>query len=275
MPYFPSTAALLNDSLELIDIGLNLTHDSFAADLDAVIDRADAVGVRRAIVTGSDLAHSRAAIALAERYPQRLRATAGTHPHHAGQLTHADRDALLELLRHRQVVAVGECGLDYFRNFSPHVDQERAFRLQLEFAVETGKPVFLHQRDAHQEFLQILGDYWPRIRGGVAHCFTGEPEEARTYLDMGLYIGVTGWVCDERRGQALREAVPLIPLDRLLIETDAPYLIPRDLKPKPSSHRNEPMYLPQVLRRISDLRHESMADIAAATTANALRLFGW
>lgn len=268
-------AAHLSDSLDLIDIGLNLTHDSFAADLEAVMQRAAAVGVRRAIVTGSDLAHSRAAIALAERYPQQLRATAGTHPHHAVQLTQADRDALLELLRHRYVVAAGECGLDYFRNFSPHEDQERAFRLQLELAVETGKPVFLHQRDAHQEFVRILGDYWPRIRGGVAHCFTGGLEEARSYLDMGLYIGVTGWVCDERRGQALREAVPLIPLDRLLIETDAPYLIPRDLKPKPASHRNEPMHLPQVLQRVASLRPESIEEIAAATTANALRLFGW
>lgn len=265
----------MNDALDLLDIGLNLTHDSFAPDLEAVLQRAATAGVRRAIVTGNDLAHSRAAIALAERYPERLRATAGTHPHHAVHLSDADRTALLELLRQRVVVAVGECGLDYFRNLSPHANQERAFRLQLELAVETGKPVFLHQRDAHQDFVRILGEYLARIRGGVAHCFTDGPEQARAYLDMGLYIGVTGWVCDERRGQALREAVPLIPLERLLIETDAPYLIPRDLRPKPSSHRNEPMYLPQVLQRVASLRPESIEEIAAATTANALRLFGW
>lgn len=260
---------------ELIDIGLNLTHDSFAEDREAVLARARTAGVQRAIVTGSDLAHSRQAIALAQQYADKLRATAGAHPHHAAGVHEEDRAAFRELIRHPLVVAVGECGLDYFRNFSPHADQERTFRLQLELAVESGKPVFLHQRDAHEAFVGMLRDYLPRISGGVAHCFTGGVDEALTYLDMGLYIGVTGWICDERRGQALREAVPHIPLDRLLIETDAPYLLPRDLKPKPRSHRNEPMYLPQVLRRIAAIRNEALEKIAGATTENARRLFGW
>jgi TatD DNase family protein len=265
----------LETSFELIDIGLNLTHDSFAPDRDAVLARARDAGVRRAIVTGSDIEHSRQAIALAEQQPLTLRATAGVHPHHAAGLHDRDRGELLDLIRRNAVVAVGECGLDYFRNFSPHADQVRAFRLQLELAVESGKPVFLHQRDAHEDFVAILRDYLPRIVGGVAHCFTGSVEQASAYLEMGLYIGVTGWVCDERRGQVLREAVPHIPLDRLLIETDAPYLLPRDLKPKPQTHRNEPMYLAHVLRKIAELRKEAMAEVARATTENSRRLFGW
>lgn len=259
----------------LIDIGLNLTHDSFAADLDAVLQRAQAAGVQRMIVTGSDVEHSRSAFHLVEKYPDMLRSTAGVHPHHAANYRNTDRGVLQKLSSDPLTVAVGECGLDYFRNFSPHADQERVFRLQLELAVEVRKPVFLHQRDAHDEFIAILRDYLPRLSGGVAHCFTGDAAQARDYLDMGLYIGVTGWICDERRGESLREAVGHIPLDRLVIETDAPYLLPRDLKPKPASHRNEPMYLPQVLRRLAACRGESPESIAAATTTNALRLFGW
>ena len=130
-------------------------------------------------------------------------------------------------------VAVGECGLDFFRDYSPRDAQRRAFAAQLELAAEVGKPVFLHQRDAHEEFVAMLAPARASLAGGVAHCFTGGPAELDAYLELDLYIGVTGWVCDERRGAALRAAVPRIPLDRLLVETDAPYLLPRDLEPKP------------------------------------------
>jgi len=173
------------------------------------------------------------------------------------------------------VVAVGECGLDYFRNFSPPAAQQAAFRKQLELAVEVGKPVFLHQRDAHEDFLAILRDYRPRLVGGVAHCFTAGLEEMRAYLDLGLYIGITGWICDERRGLHLREVVRHIPRERLLVETDGPYLLPRDLDPKPASRRNEPMYLPHVLRAIAAARGEDPEELGAITTRNALELFSW
>lgn len=262
-------------ALELIDIGLNLSHDSFDHDRDEVLAHAVAAGVARMLITGSDVAHSRKALELVRRHPGLLRSTAGVHPHHAKDLQAADQAALRELLSQAEVVAVGECGLDYFRNFSPPADQERAFRLQLELAVETGKPVFLHEREAHEAFANIVAEYLPRINGGVAHCFTGTATQVQKYVELGLYIGITGWICDERRGQALREAVRHIPLERLLIETDAPYLIPRDLKPKPGSHRNEPKYLPAVLKRLASCREESVEVIAAATTANALRLFRW
>ncbi len=260
---------------ELIDIGLNLTHDSFNDDRDAVLARAANVGVKRMLVTGSDAIHSQLALTLARKYPDVLRSTAGVHPHHAKDITDTDRTVLLELMKQPEVLVVGECGLDYFRNFSPAADQEAVFRWQLECAVNIGKPVFLHERDAHDAFISILSDYRPRLAGAVAHCFTGTTAQAEKYIEMDLYVGITGWICDERRGQSLREAVKHIPLDRLLIETDAPYLIPRTLKSKPASHRNEPMYLTEVLRQLALCRDASEELLANVTTENAKRLFRW
>jgi TatD DNase family protein len=259
----------------LIDIGLNLTHESFTRDLQAVLNRAAAAGVAGMLVTGSDVPHSQAALRLVRNHPPQLRSTAGIHPHHARDFSPQQLPVLQGLLADPLVLAVGECGLDYFRNISTHAEQEQAFRIQLDLAADIGKPVFLHERDAHDIFVGILGEYLPRLSGGVAHCFTGTVAQAQQYVEMGLYVGITGWICDERRGESLREAVREIPLDRLLIETDAPYLIPRDLKPKPKSHRNEPMYLPAVLRRLAVCRNEDVEMLAAATFANAQRLFNW
>ena len=260
--------------LDLIDIGANLTHDSFDADRDEVLSRAAAAGVARLIVTGASVTGSVQAAALCALWPRRLWSTAGVHPHHAAEFDEHSYAALQTLLNNRKVVAVGECGLDFFRDFSPREAQRHAFRRQLELAAEVGKPVFLHQRDAHAEFVETLTPIRDRLPGGVAHCFTGGPEELRAYLDLGLHVGVTGWVCDERRGEALREAVPEIPLDRLLIETDAPYLLPKDLAPKPQTRRNEPALLPHVLDRVAALLGTSVETVARATTANAERLFG-
>lgn len=259
----------------LVDIGLNLAHDSFDHDRDRVVEAAVAVGVRHMVITGSTLDSTRAAIALARAAPGRFRATAGVHPHHAHEFHDADVPVLRELLGAPEVGAAGECGLDHFRNFSPHADQERAFRLQLELATLAGKPVFLHQRDAHDAFLGILREYRPRLSGGVAHCFTGEGRELRDYLDLDLSIGITGWICDERRGHHLRDLVRLIPLDRLMLETDAPYLLPRDLAPRPQSRRNEPKYLPHVLATVAACRGETPELVATATSRNALRFFGF
>ena len=168
---------------------------------------------------------------------------------------------------------MGECGLDYFRNFSPPEKQRDAFRRQLGLAAETGLPVFLHQRDAHDDFLNILEQAMDKKSRAVAHCFTGGLEELAAYLDFGLYIGITGWVCDERRGEKLKKIVGEIPLDRLMIETDAPYLLPRSLNPKPKTRRNEPMYLREVLRVIAEASGNTEVQIASATTANAERFF--
>jgi TatD DNase family protein len=195
------------------------------------------------------------------------------HPHHAADLTREALPALHEMARDSAVVAAGECGLDYFRDFSPRDLQRRAFGWQLEIAVDTGKPVFLHQRDAHEDFVAMLSDYAPRLAGGVAHCFTAGAKERDAYLELGLHIGITGWICDERRGSHLREVVKGIPGDRLLLETDAPYLLPRDLKPAPKSRRNEPHFLPHVAAVIAAARGESLESLARTATDNTRRLF--
>jgi len=260
-------------NVELVDIGANLTHESFAADREAVCARAETKGVTRMVVTGADVAGSREAAALAAAAPGRLWSTAGVHPHHATGLDAAARDELLELLRQPQVVAVGECGLDYFRNFSPPAAQRAAFIAQLEIAAAAAKPVFLHQRDSHADFTAILREFRGRLCGGVAHCFTGDRGQLDDYLDLDLHIGITGWVCDERRGAALRETVPAIPSERLMVETDSPYLLPRDLTPRPKSRRNEPMHLAHVTHSVASLRGESFTSLAAATTRTAIAFF--
>ena len=260
--------------LDLIDIGANLTHESFAADLGQVLARARAAGVRRQVVTGADLAGSVAAQALAAAHPGELWSTAGVHPHHAAGFDASQAGEFRDLLRRPGVVAVGECGLDYYRDLAPRAAQRVAFLAQLALAIELRLPVFLHQRDAHEDFHAILRDHAPQLVGGVAHCFTGGPGELDDYLALGLHVGVTGWVCDERRGEALRLAVPRIPADRILVETDAPYLLPRDLRPRPQTRRNEPANLPHIVAVLARLRGESDASLASASTANAERLFG-
>jgi len=258
----------------LVDIGANLAHDSFDDDRDEVLQRAADAGVSRIVVTGSSDESNQKAARLAEKHPGVLWSTAGVHPHHASDYT-GDSDALIRTLAAAgSIVAVGECGLDYFRNFSPRDAQLAAFQSQLDIAAETGLPVFLHQRDAHDDFVEVLEPMLPKLSRAVAHCFTGEHESLREYLAMGLYIGVTGWICDERRGKHLQDIVSIVPDDRLMIETDAPYLLPRTIEPKPKTRRNEPMYLPEVLRVVAEARGQSEAADARATTENAVTFFG-
>lgn len=271
-PAMPAAAAT---PPALIDIGINLAHDSFDRDRDAVIGRAVRVGVVQMIVTGSNGASSRRAAALAQAYPSRLFATAGVHPHHAGDLDGALLSELEGLLQLRCVVAVGECGLDYFRDYSPRLLQQRAFHAQLALAGRTGKPVFLHQRDAHEDFLAILREHRADLQGGaVAHCFTGDGAQLQSYLELGLSIGITGWICDERRGAHLLPLVRAIPAGRLLLETDGPYLLPRDLRPKPATRRNEPAYLAHIAATIARARSEPVAQLAEHATRASRGLFG-
>ena len=257
----------------LIDIGANLTHDSFARDLDEVIERARTNGVARMVVTGTDLEHSTAAQRLTWKYQGTLYATAGIHPHHATVCADSVLADLEALAVYPGVVAVGECGLDFFRDFSPHDVQEKAFEAQLELAVSLQMPVFLHQREAHAPFLAILSRYRHKLPRAVAHCFTGNEEELAAYMDLDLHIGITGWICDERRGHHLCGLVARIPEDRLMLETDAPYLLPRDLTPKPRSRRNEPKYLQHVCEVVAHCRGEKPADVASRTTHTAITFF--
>ncbi len=258
---------------ELIDIGANLGHESFRHDLADVLDRARRAGVVRMLVTGASREGSREALAIARAHPGFLSATAGVHPHHATELTAEGEAELRELHRAPEVVAVGECGLDYHRDFSPRPAQRSAFERQLQIAADNGKPLFLHQRDAHADFMAILQPFDGRIGPVVVHCFTGTREELHACLDAGYNIGITGWLCDERRGLHLREIVRDIPADRLLVETDAPYLLPRSVKPAPSHRRNEPMYLPHIVAELARDRGEEVATTAASSTASARRIF--
>ena len=250
--------------MQLVDIGANLTHASFRDDRSEVLARAREAGVS-VIVTGTTVEDSRSALGL------RLPMTAGVHPHHARECGPQTIPQLREIANDAHVVAIGECGLDFNRNYSPHPDQEKWFVAQIELAQELGKPLFLHSRDAHPRFSDIVREH--QIGKAVAHCFTGTREELRSCLDLGLYIGITGWICDERRGKHLVELVREVPDDRLLLETDAPYLTPRDLHPQPKARRNEPAFLPHIARAVARALGRPVEEVAAATTRNARALF--
>jgi TatD DNase family protein len=258
----------------LVDIGANLSHSSFGHDLDRVLERARAAGVAHIIVTGTDLESIRLGNELYHVYPGFLSLTAGYHPHVATAFNDEARTAVLEFGALPHVVAIGETGLDFNRNYSPRDAQQEAFASQLELACELNKPVFLHQRDAHDSFHAILKDFRDNLPGGVVHCFTDTRQALHDYLDLDMHIGITGWICDERRGRELQQVVSDIPEDRLLLETDAPYLLPRSLQPAPKSRRNEPAHLVEVLNMVSHCTGIDRETLAARTTANARSLFG-
>lgn len=269
-PAIDDRAALCGNPL--VDIGANLTHASFRADLPEVLARAREAGVGAIIATGTSIAGSRAAQALAAGHAQ-VFATAGVHPHEAAHCNEDTIAQLRALLAEPGVVAVGECGLDFNRNYSPHPDQERWFVAQLELACALGKPLFLHSRDAHPRFADILRAHRDRLPAAVAHCFTGQADELRAYLDLDLHIGITGWICDERRGAHLHALVREIPPGRLMLETDAPYLTPRSMRPQPRDRRNEPAFLPHVLDTVARALGRPAADVARETGDNARRFF--
>jgi len=260
------------ESHEIIDIGVNLAHRSFHNDRKEVIARAISAGVRTMIITGTSLATSEAALRIARESPNHLFATAGVHPHDSRNCTDETVAGLRRLAASGEVVAIGECGLDFNRDFSPRPLQEKWFEAQIALAEELQMPLFLHERDAHVRFCEIL----KRSRNSVPaviHCFTGTREELSAYLEMGLHIGITGWICDERRGLHLRELVKEIPLDRLMIETDAPFLTPRNMPMKPKDSRNEPAFLPHVLKTLTECLGRPPAFVALETTRTATEFF--
>jgi len=258
---------------KLIDIGVNFTSSNFQSDLSTVIEQAVQLGVETMIVTGSDISDSLQAIGLCEQYPAFLKSTIGIHPHHANEFTNTDISRIDELLKKNCVVALGECGLDYNRNYSTKKSQLYCFEAQLEHASSCNYPVFLHQRDAHSDFFKILKRFRKDISNVVVHCFTGTQNELFDYLDLDTFIGITGWVCDERRGQHLHDLLCKIPENRLLVETDAPYLLPRSLKPKPKSRRNEPKYLPHIVQVIAKILKKDYDTLADETTQAAKVFF--
>jgi len=257
----------------IIDIGANLTHESFKNDFEEVTERALQANINHLIITGSDIEDSAKAVALATANTNLFSATAGIHPHHADQYSDKAHQELDRLLQLDIVKAVGETGLDFFRDISPREQQIESFVAHIALAQKCNKPLFLHQRESHDTFLGILKEHRSSVGKVVVHCFTDTADALRDYLELDCYIGITGWICDERRGAHLLDCVDSIPLNRLMIETDAPYLMPRNLRPKPKTRRNEPCNLPVVLEAIASARTESAEKLARASTENAIRFF--
>lgn len=257
--------------MSLFDICFNFTHSSFRKDEQDILQRARDVGVDHYLVTGSDLEDSNLSVQLANKYKNGMYATTGVHPHLANSWQETTYQAIRELAKDPRVVAIGEAGLDYHRNFSTLEQQTHAFRKQIELAIELEKPLFLHERDAHDDFYKIITEYLSELNNTVVHCFTGDQRALENYLKLGFYIGITGWICDERRGVHLHELVSTIPKDRLLIETDAPYLFPRTFKPRPKKQRNEPHYLPHIAEQVAFHRGDSFEELSQYTMANSLR----
>jgi TatD DNase family protein len=261
----------------LIDIGVNLTNKRFNKDRDDVILRAKNQGIEKLLITGTSVVESQQALELCQYYqqefPDTLFSTAGVHPHDADGVSEDYLGQLAQLAKQPYVKAIGECGLDFNRNFSAPAQQLKIFKEQISLAAELTMPLFLHQRDAFSPWFAELKPFIGRIPAMVAHCFTGNKAELEQCIAANMYIGITGWLCDERRGKELQDVIKLIPLNRLLIETDAPYLTPRTIRPRPKSSRNEPSYLPYVVQKIADIIAIDLDEIACQTSANAHRVF--
>jgi TatD DNase family protein len=276
----------------LIDIGVNLMNPAFAPDREAVIRNAFEAGVSPLVITGTGLASSTRALDFARKREEdsaagRLYTTAGVHPHDAKSCNGATMSALASLARDKKVLAIGECGLDYNRDFSPRPVQREWFERQIELAAGLSLPLFLHERDAFEDFSRILERHRNSIKAMVVHCFTGGERELEKYLSLGAYIGLTGWVCDERRGSHLIPLLKMIPSDRLLLETDAPFLLPRNLDRHNSrdsaqsptvgrfrSGRNEPRFLPHTARFIASHLGKDPEILCRETYENTCRFFG-
>jgi len=257
----------------MIDIGVNLTNARFDKDRDELIVRAKSKGVNAMLVTGTNIPESQKALQLSIQYPDYLYSTAGIHPHDADNVSDNYLEEIRILAENKAVKAIGECGLDFNRNFSAPKQQEKVFSEQISLAAELQLPLFLHQRDAFPLWFQLLSPYIASVPAMVSHCFTGNADELDQCLSAGMYIGITGWVCDERRGKSLQALIPSIPLNRLMIETDAPYLTPRTIRPKPKSSRNEPSYLPYVIEKLAELYQCNIQDVINASSENARKVF--
>ena len=260
--------------LRLTDICCNLTHESFNKDREAVLQRARMAGVTRFLLAGADLAESRACIALAQQHAG-CWAAAGVHPHQAREWAADSTEALRTLAQHPRVLAIGECGLDYYRDLAPRARQQAAFAEQLHLAGELRLPALLHNREADADFLRVLDQTTARPPRAVLHCFTGDAKLLRACLERGLYIGLTGWFCDERRGQSVRDLLDQIPLNRLMLETDAPYLLPRTLQPRPKTRRNEPAWLVHIAKQLAQARGMTLAELARCTQTCAQEFFAF
>jgi TatD DNase family protein len=259
--------------MQLIDIGVNLTNKRLLPDVDSILEHAAKAGVVKLVVTGTSIEHSKLAIELCAKYPHQLFSTAGVHPHDASDWNEDSGKELISLLASPCVRAIGETGLDFNRMFSPRDQQIDTFQQQLEIACTHQKPAFLHQRDAFDSFHSLLKEYRHKLGNVVVHCFTDNQSALYALLDLDCHIGITGWICDERRGKELQSLVKDIPSNRLMLETDAPYLLPRDLPEKPAKRTNLPEYLPHILRTVARLRKTDPEELAFETLQTSEHFF--
>ena len=256
-----------------IDIACNFTHPSFAENIDKVLQEADAVDVQKFVLLCASLKDLEPIQKIQYKDPSKFFITAGIHPHHANEILDLNETPLIDRLVSIQPNAIGETGLDYFRNISPPEIQRDSFAMHIEIAKELQKPLYLHQRDAHDDFISILKKNSNALPPFIVHCFTGTQKQLDDYLDLGAFIGLTGWICDEKRNKDLRESIKSIPLDKLMLETDSPYLVPKNLPIKAKKNINEPKYLPHIANEVSELMGISIESLRDATSQNAENFF--
>ena len=258
---------------EIADIACNFTSDRFDNDLDEVINQAIVNNITKFGLICSRLSDIDKLLEIYNRYSKNMFFTIGVHPHHANEINAEYLEKLKEAINVNNPHAIGETGLDFFRNLSTYEEQIFAFEEQIKIAIDTNKPLFLHQRDSHDDFIKILRKYSSDINKSVVHCFTGTKEQLNDYLELDCYIGVTGWICDAKRNVELRKTIKNIPLERLMIETDCPYLIPKNLEEKPKNNRNEPTYLNHIANEVAALMKEDIDDIREKTYKTSLSFF--
>ena len=258
---------------EIADIACNFTSDRFDNDLDQVINRAIVNNITKFGLICSSLSDIDKLLEIYNRYSKDMFFTIGVHPHHANEINEEYLKKLKEVINNNNPHAIGETGLDFFRNLSTYEEQIFAFEEQIKIAIDTNKPLFLHQRDSHDDFVKILRKYSSDINKSVVHCFTGTKEQLNDYLELDCYIGVTGWICDAKRNIELRKTIKNIPLERLMIETDCPYLIPKNLEEKPKNNRNEPTYLNHIANEVATLMKKDINDIREKTYKTSLSFF--
>ena len=256
----------------LADACFNITHSSFKENFEDILNESKKLGVEHFFCPAAEKKDFDEVIKFSSTYKE-ISCGIGIHPHHANEV---DAELLMKLetlINQEDITAIGEIGLDYYRDFQQKITQQESFEEQLKLASDHKMPVFLHNREAFKDFYSILKKYFSNLPGGIVHCFTGSKSELLSFLDLGLYIGITGWVCDERRGADLNSLLKFIPKDRLIIETDAPYLIPRNLKSKTKHNINTPMNLPHIAEHIANVRGENVIEMAEYTTENFKNLF--
>ena len=256
-----------------IDIACNFTHESFKHNLEEVIKNAEREDVEKFVLLCASLTDLDPIKLIQNKAPEKYFISAGIHPHHATEIVKINYDNLLNKLKSINPHAIGETGLDYFRNISPPDIQKKSFKMHIEIAKELSLPLYLHQRDAHSDFIHIIKERRNNFPKFVVHCFTGTQKELDDYLELGAYIGLTGWICDAKRNIDLRKSIKNIPIEKMMIETDSPYLIPKNLINKPKKNINEPKYLPHIANEICELTGYELEELKLATSNNAIDFF--